>query len=143
MDKDYKKREYDRHSMDMPIQVQLGDIVTHRKEYLNNISFGGLSFKSSVEVKLGTIVHVKIPLTKPVFAARGEVVWCNRNTDYYDVGVKFIGSDNPFKVRMIEQVCHIQNYKKEVFKKEGRILTGEEAALEWIKKFADKFPKEE
>jgi hypothetical protein len=43
-------------------------------------------------------------------------------------------------VRMIEQLCYIDHYKQSVELNEGRTLTGEEAAMEWIEKFAGKFP---
>jgi hypothetical protein len=42
---------------------------------------------------------------------------------------------------MVEQVCHIEQYKADVLKKEGRELTGEEAAKEWILKYAKDFPR--
>ena len=45
-----------------------------------------------------------------------------------------------FRARMVEQVCHIEQYKHQVLKKEGRKLSGEEAALEWIQKYAPQFP---
>jgi hypothetical protein len=43
---------------------------------------------------------------------------------------------------MLEQICHIELYKKELRKKKGRKVTGEEAAIEWITNYADKFPKD-
>jgi hypothetical protein len=45
------------------------------------------------------------------------------------------------KPLLVEQVCHIEQYKKEVFLKEGRLLSGDEAAAEWIEKFANQFPQ--
>jgi hypothetical protein len=36
---------------------------------------------------------------------------------------------------VVEQVCHIENYKKVVYQAEGRLLTAEEAAMEWIGKY--------
>ena len=44
-------------------------------------------------------------------------------------------------MRMVEQVCHIEHWKKEIREKEGRELTGEQAAMEWIKKYAKDFPR--
>ena len=41
---------------------------------------------------------------------------------------------------MIEQICHIEQYKADVLAKEGRQLDVEQAAREWIYKFADDFP---
>jgi hypothetical protein len=42
---------------------------------------------------------------------------------------------------MVEQVCHIEHYKNEVKRREGREISGEQAANEWIAKFAGNFPK--
>ena len=41
---------------------------------------------------------------------------------------------------MVEQICHIEQYRREVLKKEGRRLSSEEAASEWIVKYASDFP---
>ena len=41
---------------------------------------------------------------------------------------------------MIEQVCHIEHYRKEVMLREGRELSAQEAAREWISKYAGDFP---
>jgi hypothetical protein len=41
---------------------------------------------------------------------------------------------------MAEQICRIEEYKKEIREKEGRLLDGTDAALEWIRKYAKDFP---
>jgi hypothetical protein len=43
-------------------------------------------------------------------------------------------------MRMLEQVCHIESYRKQVRVNEGRELNDEEAALEWISRNAAGFP---
>jgi hypothetical protein len=134
-------RKYIRHATDMPIEVQLADLVTNKREYLNNISFGGMSFKSGSELEKGTVVRIKIPLSRPVFEAKGKVMWCQKKGTGFDVGVEFVGPKDDFKLRMLQQICHIENYKREIQEKKGRAVTGEEAALEWIKKYAHNFPK--
>tara|TARA_R110001592_G_scaffold59660_13_gene181124 strand:+ start:5431 stop:5568 length:138 start_codon:yes stop_codon:yes gene_type:complete len=40
---------------------------------------------------------------------------------------------------MVEQVCQIENYRREVKKREGRELDPEEAAVEWIAAYAEDF----
>jgi hypothetical protein len=142
MNNNTPKRRFIRHCADLPIEIMMSSLVTHKKEYLNDIGQGGLSFKSQAPLANGTIIEIRIPLTRPVFCAQGKVVWCKKNIDYYDVGIEFVGNKDPFKIRMVEQICHIENYKREIREKEGRILTGEQAALEWIRKYADKFPRE-
>ena len=138
-------RRYIRHPTDMPIEYKLGDVVARKKEYLKNVSHSGLSFQSSTFLEPGSVIHLRIPVHKPVFTAVGIIVWCRRNVkcedDCYDVGVEFREKKTEHGIRMVEQVCYIEHYKKEVFEKEGRKLTGEEAAVEWINKYAKKFPK--
>jgi len=142
------RRKYERHEADIPIEVRLSDLVAHNKEYLNNISFGGLSFRSHSNVAPKTIIKIRIPLVRPVFEANAEVKWCNQNkteAGIFDVGVEFISGatdKEKFRIRMLEQICHIEAYKREIRESKGRSISGEDAALEWIAKFADKFPKE-
>jgi hypothetical protein len=44
---------------------------------------------------------------------------------------------------MVQQVCSIENYRREVQQREGRALTTQEAASEWIAKYAGRFPDSE
>ena len=60
--------------------------------------------------------------------------------DAIDLGVEFLDRRDAFRARMVEQVCHIENYRKTVYHTEGRVLAGKEAALEWIGKYAAHFP---
>lgn len=137
-----KDRKYVRHPSDIPIDVEydLSGIVADKTDYLGNVSFGGLSFLASENIEAGAIVNISIPLIDPVFHIKGRVVWCKPVNGYYDVGVEFIEPERIFKARMLEQVCQIEHYKKEILETEGRHLTGEEAAIEWIRKYAADFP---
>ena len=134
-------RRYIRHPSDIPIEFQLAELAVQDREYLNNISYGGLSFRSQHKVPVGAVIAVRIPLVEPEFEARGRVTWCRRHGDQYDVGVEFIDPEEAFHSRMVEQICHIEHYKNEILQREGRQLTGEEAALEWIRRYAASFPK--
>ena len=134
-------RKYIRHPSDMPLEFELGDIVAHKKEYLKDVSQGGLSFLSSRYIEAGSIIKIQIPIREPMFQADGVVVWCREKNGSYDVGVKFKEFKSEYGLRMVEQVCQIEHYKKEIFEKEGRKLTGEQAAIEWISKYAKDFPK--
>ena len=138
-----ESRKFIRHPSDIPIEIHLEDIVSHKKEYLNDISLGGLSFKSRIFLDSGTAIRIRIPLVHPIFEATGRVVWCEKKDGYFDAGVEFLEIDVMFRARMVEQVCHIEHYKKEISKEQGRDVSAEEAAIEWIKKYAKKFPEDE
>ena len=135
-------RSYIRHPSDIPIQVSVSDAVSGKKDQtLNNISHGGLSFISPEAVEEGTCIHISINYVKPTFEADGVVTHCNAEGNAYVVGIEFVHRDDLFVARMVEQVCHIEHYKREMSKLQGRELSGEEAAREWIAKYAAKFPR--
>ncbi len=134
-------RKFIRHPSDIPIDYNIEGLVENKKEYINDISSGGLSFKSKIELPKNSIINITIPITKPIYKFIARVVWCREQNNQFSIGVEFTDFGDIFKTRMVEQICHIEHYKKEIFEREGRILTGEEAALEWIKKYAAHFPK--
>jgi hypothetical protein len=133
-------RSFIRHPSDIPIDFQLGEVVNHSSDYLRNVSRGGLAFHSQVALDIDSIIQISIPLVEPVFEAVGRVTWCKPMDGEYEVGVEFLEDDDIFRARMVEQICHIEHYKQEMLKCEGRKLSGEQAAAEWIKKYAPQFP---
>ena len=135
-------RTYIRHPSDIPIEIHSENKDETKEESLNNVSVGGLAFQSEVPFDENSVVSVRIPLVQPIFEAKGKVSWCRKEDDHYDVGIEFIETKDGFRVRMVEQICHIEHYKREVKEKEGRSLSGREAALEWISKYAGSFQNE-
>lgn len=109
-------------------------------ETLTNISLGGLSFVSHQAVKVLQRVRVCIPIIKEDNFIEGQVVWCEKARNGYEIGLEFDSSKEVFRLRMIEQICHIEHYRKEVEKLEGRKLSTDEAAKEWISQYAGDFP---
>ncbi|MEW7974211.1 MAG: PilZ domain-containing protein [Candidatus Thiodiazotropha endolucinida] len=133
-------RLYIRHPTDVPIDFQIGGQASTNRETLTNYSEGGLCFVSDVMIDAGTEIHIAIPITPPQFHATGIVVWCHKERDNYLVGIKFSEEETAYAVRMVEQLCYIEHYKQSIKQSQGRDLTGEEAALEWIDKYAGDFP---
>lgn len=136
------RRKNPRHILDLNISLDFEDIVDKTGEYLIDISGGGLSFYSQVKLKTGSTIEVKIPVLKPVFCAKAIIKWVRQEDSRYMIGAEFKHLRDTFKERMLLQVCHIQQYKKEIYEKQGRKLSGEQAALEWIEKFASEFPQQ-
>ncbi|GAB4348462.1 MAG: hypothetical protein Kow006_09180 [Gammaproteobacteria bacterium] len=89
----------------------------------------------------GTELHLTIELQEPPFEADGVVAWCRAVHGHYEVGVQFRDAGTDFAVRMVEQACQIELYKERVLREEGRLLSGEEAAREWIGRYAERFPE--
>ena len=133
-------RLYIRHPSDVPIDYQLGGRADTSRDRLANYSDGGLCFVAKQRIEPGSEIHFAIPITPPQFHATGVVVWCREEAGEFQVGVKFTEEETAYAVRMVEQLCYIEHYRQNVLQSEGRELSGEEAALEWIEKFAGNFP---
>ena len=50
-----------------------------------------------------------------------------------------LSSQEAFRLRMLEQIRQIGKYRQAVLKETGRLLTPDEAALEWIERYAATF----
>ncbi len=133
-------REFIRHPTAIPIEVGSANRVERAEPYVVNVSHGGLAFESNIELAPGSIVEVRIPSMFPMFTTLGRVVWCNANNKGYQLGVAFLDQDDAFRTRMVEQICHIETYRNNVSIAEGRQLSREDAAREWIERFAAQFP---
>lgn len=132
-------RQFIRHPSSVPVEVRIGDFV-HAMHRTSNVSFGGLAIQSECELQPGVVVEVRITLVQPTFETKARVVWCRACKGGYEVGVQFLTAEDQFRGRMVEQVCRIHEYKQLIYEKEGRKLTTEEAASEWVAKYAAKFP---
>jgi hypothetical protein len=132
-------RSFIRHPTDIPIEIRLAD-QTSKHEPLRNISHGGLCFLQPQAVPVGSVVLVRISFTVPPFEASCRVSWCQPDGNAWHVGVEFLDQGNLFRVRMVEQICHIEHYRRTASESQGRALSSHEAALEWIERFAETFP---
>jgi Tfp pilus assembly protein PilZ len=136
-------REYIRHPADIPIECQQDSPSHSHNEIMSNISQGGLAFHAHTALEVGAVIQIRIALRQPAYQARARVAWCHPNDTGFDVGVELLDSDEVFRARMVEQLCHIEHYKQMVLRTQGRQLSGQQAALEWISKFAEQFPQTE
>jgi len=133
-------RQYIRHPADIPIEVRGGDASAYAMRQVRNVSLGGLAFQSDTAFAPETIVTVRIPFVQPAFETLARVVWCTERNGRYELGVQFLDPQDALVGRMVEQVCHIENYRKVVREVDGRRLSAEDAAAEWIAKYAARFP---
>ena len=133
-------RKYIRHPANIPIEYRIIGNTKQDNDFTKDISVGGLCFQSHSCVDNNVSLSIQIPVTRPIFTVEGKVVWCSRYQDYVEIGVEFFKPGDIFKTRMVEQICHIKQYQKEALENEGRKLSDEKAAFEWIRKFAKEFP---
>ncbi|MFP5507066.1 MAG: PilZ domain-containing protein [Gammaproteobacteria bacterium] len=133
-------RSYIRHPADIPIECRPSPAAAAETRRLRDVSCGGLSFIARAALEPGAVITVRIDCVDPVFEAQCRVSWCRRLQDAYLVGAEFLHAQDEYRARMVEQICHIEHYRNEVLAREGRALTGEQAAREWIGKYAQDFP---
>jgi hypothetical protein len=130
----------------MPIQVTNNWVEDENDETIDqtitNVSLGGLAFISPKPLEILDRVRVSIPVLDRDDRLIGNVVWCEKSAsgNGYEIGVEFEKSRDFFRLRMIEQICHIEHYRRETLRIEGRKLSPQQAASEWIAKYADDFP---
>lgn len=135
-------RKFIRHPSDIPIEYCFVDKPLCALDSINNVSVGGLSFKANQYIEPNSWLHLHIPINDEHVEIDAQVRWCHvRDDNGYDVGVNFPNQNEAFSARMVEQICHIEHYKRMVFETEGRKLSGDEAAAEWIAKYANQFPQ--
>ena len=134
-------RQFIRHPSDVPIQVRADSAGSYIGQHTHDVSFGGLSFSSDTPIEPESFISFRIPYLRPAFeVSAARVAWCRQEGDQYTVGVQFPDSAEAFRVRMVEQLLHIEGYRREIELQEGRRLTTEEAAGEWISRHASSFP---
>ena len=56
------------------------------------------------------------------------------------IGIEFAAEAEAFRARMVEQICHIERYHRQQ-QAEGREVSEEQAAIEWIDRYAATFPR--
>jgi hypothetical protein len=145
-------RKFIRHPADIPIEVldasiepdaaRAHDDADHPEAsgHTHNVSLGGLSFEAKDSLEPGRLVRVRISHLRPEFESLARVAWCVARNGAFEVGVSFLDADDAFRARMVEQVCHIESYRQAMLEQHGRRLSAEEAAMEWISRFAEGFP---
>ncbi len=139
-----KLRQFIRHPSSVPIRVALDRVqdpsLSHPCDQLHNVSLGGLAFRSPKPLANQQIVNISFPLLDETHRFHGRVVWSRKLKQGYDIGLQFDDEEQMYRLRMIEQICHIEHYREQVLQQQGRSMTIEQAAKEWISQYADGFP---
>ena len=108
-----------------------------------NISMGGLLFAAKRPVRADSIILVKMPFQDKIFHVRAKVVHCDMNpeTKLYNIGCAFYRLNAAYKVKLIEQLYLISEFRDLKTIELGRDISLEKASEEWIKRYSDRFRK--
>jgi hypothetical protein len=132
-------RAFIRHTVNVPLEIKVVPDAPSQSNEGVNISEGGLAFTVDECLPDNSIIELRIATVTPPFEAQARVAWCRKEGSKFLVGVQFLDSNDAFQSRMVQQVCAIEQYRQEQTRK-GRTLDSQQAASEWISKYAGRFP---
>jgi len=143
-----ENRKFIRHPMCMPLAYKIlvvgkKDDKEAKRSHTLNVSLGGLLFSSNHKVKAGTRIVIHMPFEDKLFKVKALVVRCMKNeeTGLFDVGVSFQRIQEAFKVKMIEQIYLIAEFRDLLSLQSGKQVSLEEASKKWIKRYSARFKK--
>ena len=133
-------RAFIRHPASVPVDIAIDEAEPGvAAATLIDISAGGLAFSVPYDIAIGSQLTVSLPDLWPDYQATGHVVWCREQLGMYVAGIQFAEANEAFKARMVAQFCQIEDYKQAIQQSEGRRLSDDEAATEWICRYAEEF----
>lgn len=134
-----EKRQYFRHPSDINIEVWPLNAREVKRQKIQNVSLGGLAFKSCTAYPPNSFICLRIVLAGQTFELKARVNWCRTRHPCFEIGAEFLDQNDAFEARMVEQMCRIEQYRSEQLT-QGRELSSDEAAQEWISRYAAQFP---
>lgn len=141
-----ERRKFIRHPMCFPLKYKVinKDSLAGIDEELactKNISERGLLFSSKKSVQADSVILIKIPFQEKTFNVKAKVIHCNsiKGLPLFDIGVAFLRYNEAFKVKLIEQMYLISEYRDLRSMQLGKEISLEEASREWIKRYSKRF----
>lgn len=129
-----------RHPSDFPIRCRR--VLNWRRSAHIGVDRGnlGVCFESPRFIASGNMVELSVRLRGETQRFRGKVVLVRDISFGYEIGVWMASMADTARMRIVEQICHIESYLNEKRERVGETVTRENAAQEWISKFAGTFP---
>lgn len=128
------------HPMRFPIEYKRLRFWERGKLDISNPSNIGLTFTVEKYEKPGSILEVTIPTRKEIHQFPAKIVAVKETDQGFELGVWLLNEEDAPKLRIIEQICHIELYLNEKKYRDGPFVSQEKITEEWIGKFASHFP---
>ena len=136
------RRRYIRHLLVSPLEFQISEEAAPEKTETVNVSEGGLMFLSKNDAPKGTVITIQMPLYDKVFSIKAKVAHTEKDeSGFFKIGVSFVNYADAFKVKLIEQIYLIEEYRVLRSLQMGKEISLQEASQEWIKRYSDRFEK--
>ena len=99
-----------------------------------------MTFSANEYQKPGSIIEVTIPTRKETHQFLGKTVMVKETDNNFEIGIWLLNAEDSPKLRIVEQICHIELYLNDKRYKEGPFLSREKLTEEWISRYASSFP---
>jgi len=138
-----EKRKFIRHLLVSPLEYTIEKDGKTGKTETINVSEGGLLFMAKEEVPPGVDIDIHMPLYEKVFHIKAKVVHSVKDPEsgLFRIGVAFSSYSDAFKVKLIEQIYLIEEYRVLRSLQLGKEVSLQEASQEWIKRYSERFKK--
>lgn len=139
-----ERRHFIRHPICYPLEFEHASKKIKEKTKTLNIGEGGLLFLSRHSLKRGELIILKMPLQNKIFRVKAKVMHFtkdNENPNLYNIGVSFYRYSDAFKVKLIEQLYLIDEYRMLRSLQLGYEISMQKASEEWIKRYSKRFAR--
>ena len=139
-----ERRHFIRHPICYPLEFEHVSKKIRERTKALNVSEGGLFFLSKHPLKKNEIIILKMPLQDKVFKIRAKVMHTakySENADLFNIGVSFYRYSDAFKVKLVEQLYLIDEYRVLRSLQLGHELSMQKASEEWIKRYSKRFAR--
>lgn len=103
-----------------------------RPRTIQNVSLGGIACFSDEPIGTGERVAVNMTIGGQDLLLHGTVVWCRASGGRFELGLRFAEDARESRERLCRDLEEIERYRHEVLLLEGRQLSSDAAALEWM-----------
>mgnify|MGYP002885468334 CR=1 FL=1 len=128
------------HPERFPIEIRRLRFWERSKIESSNVTNIGFSFFSENRQKPGDLIEISIPANDEINCFLGKVVLVIASDKGFEIGIMLLNIEDAPRLRIVEQICHIQLYLNDKRFKDGPFLSKEKLTEEWINRFASNFP---
>jgi hypothetical protein len=139
-----ERRRFIRHPVCYPLEFEHASKKIRERTRALNVSEGGLLFLSKYRLKKNEIIILKMPLQDKIFRVKAKVMHAakdSENSDLFNIGVSFYRFSDAFKVKLVEQLYLIDEYRMLRSLQLGHELSMQKASEEWIKRYSKRFAR--
>jgi hypothetical protein len=139
-----EKRHFIRHPICYPLEFEYPPKKMIERTRTLNVSEGGLLFASKNKLRRGELIILKMPIRNKVFRIKAKVMHSTRdpeNTRSFNIGVSFFRYSDAFKVKLVEQLYLIDEYRILRSLQLGYEISMEKASEEWVKRYSKRFAR--